>query len=277
MDFALGPKARAAGYRFEAFETIGSTSAEAMSRARAGDASGLWIVSGQQSAGRGRRGRGWGTPSGNLAASLLLIVDHTPSVAATLGFVAGLALDDALRRVAPELAIAIAIDGAENRDRVRGDRLRLKWPNDVLLDGGKLAGILLEAEPTATGRLAVVVGIGVNVSEAPRNLPYRATALAELGIPVSAGDLFHALSDAWAGVERVWDGGRGFRDIRALWLERAAGIGEEVTVRVGGEVLRGAFDTIDEEGRLVIRDADGAYRTISAGEVHLGAVAAARA
>jgi BirA family transcriptional regulator, biotin operon repressor / biotin---[acetyl-CoA-carboxylase] ligase len=276
MDFALGPKARAAGYRLEAFETIGSTNAEAMSRARAGDAGALWIVSGHQSAGRGRRGRNWGTPSGNLAASLLLVVDYAPSVAATLGFVAGLALDDALRRVVPELAFAVSIDGMDGRARARGHRLRLKWPNDVLLDGGKLAGILLEAEPTATGRLAVVVGIGVNVVDAPRDLPYRATALAELGMPVNAGDLFRALSDAWAGAERVWDEGRGFPNIRALWLERAVGIGEEVSVRVGDEVLRGAFDTIDEEGRLVIRDADDAYRTISAGEVHLGAVVAAR-
>jgi BirA family biotin operon repressor/biotin-[acetyl-CoA-carboxylase] ligase len=277
MDFILGPKARAAGYRLEAFETIGSTNAEALSRGRDGDVGRLWIVSAHQTAGRGRRGRDWGTPVGNLAASLLLIVDCPPSVAATLGFVAGLALDDALRRVAPDLAVAVALDGVEGADRARGDRLRLKWPNDVLLDGGKLAGILLEAEPTATGRLAVVVGIGVNVAEVPRNLPYPATALGDLGIPTSAGDVFHVLSEAWVGAERVWNEGGGFSDIRALWLERAAGIGEEVVVRVAGEVLRGVFDTIDDDGRLVIREAGGGRRTISAGEVHLGAVASARA
>jgi BirA family biotin operon repressor/biotin-[acetyl-CoA-carboxylase] ligase len=147
----------------------------------------------------------------------------------------------------------------------------------VLLDGGKLAGILLEAEPVGEGRLAVVIGIGVNVVSAPTNLPYPATALAALGILADAAGVFHALSDAWAGIERLWDGGRGFPKIRELWLGRAAGVGEEVVVKVGGEVLRGAFDTIDGEGRLVIREPQGQVRVVSAGEVHFGAMAAARA
>lgn len=274
MDFALGPKAQAAGYRLAAFDTIGSTNAEALARARAGDRGRLWIVSAHQSAGRGRRGKSWGTPVGNLAASVLLIVDATPGVAATLGFVAGLALDEALRRIAPELSIAIALDGMEGKGR--GDRLRLKWPNDVLLDGGKLAGILLEAEPAPEGTLAVVAGIGVNVAKAPDDLPYPATALSALGAGASAADVFTALSDAWAGVERLWDGGRGFATIRGLWLDRAAGIGEEVVVRVGGDSLRGVFETIDGEGRLLIKGSDGVRRTVSAGEVHFGAIAAAR-
>jgi len=276
MDFALGAKALAAGYRLKVFDTLGSTNAEALALARAGDPGRLWIVSPHQSAGRGRRGSEWSTPAGNLAASLLLIVDASPSVAATLGFAAGLALDEALRRVAPELSIAIALDGIDG-NKGRGDRLRLKWPNDVLLDGGKLAGILLEAEPVGEGRLAVVIGIGVNVVSAPTNLPYPATALAALGSRADAAGVFHALSDAWAGIERLWDGGRGFPKVRELWLGRAAGVGEEVVVKVGGEVLRGAFDTIDGEGRLVIREPQGQVRVVSAGEVHFGATAAARA
>jgi BirA family biotin operon repressor/biotin-[acetyl-CoA-carboxylase] ligase len=275
MDFALGAKAQAAGYRLKVFDTISSTNAEALACARAGDLGRLWVVSPHQSAGRGRRGSEWSTPDGNLAASLLLIVDASPSVAATLGFAAGLALDEALRRVAPELSIAIALDGIDGGGR--GDRLRLKWPNDVLLDGGKLAGILLEAEPVAEGRLAVVIGIGVNVVSAPGNLPYPATALAALGIRADAAGVFYTLSDAWAGIERLWDGGRGFPKVRELWLGRAAGVGEEVVVKVGGEVVRGTFDTIDGEGRLVIREPQGQVRIVSAGEVHFGAMAAARA
>jgi BirA family biotin operon repressor/biotin-[acetyl-CoA-carboxylase] ligase len=275
MDFALGAKAQAAGYRLKVFDTISSTNAEALACARAGDLGRLWVVSPHQSAGRGRRGSEWSTPDGNLAASLLLIVDASPSVAATLGFAAGLALDEALRRVAPELSIAIALDGIDGGGR--GDRLRLKWPNDVLLDGGKLAGILREAEPVAEGRLAVVIGIGVNVVSAPGNLPYPATALAALGIRADAAGVFYTLSDAWAGIERLWDGGRGFPKVRELWLGRAAGVGEEVVVKVGGEVVRGTFDTIDGEGRLVIREPQGQVRIVSAGEVHFGAMAAARA
>ena len=276
MKFALGPKAVAAGYRCEAHDTIGSTNAEALSRARAGDPGRLWVVSAYQSAGRGRRGNQWGTPEGNLAASLLSVVESTPSIAATLGFVAGLALDEALRRLAPELSVVVALDGMGGGERRNSDRLRLKWPNDVLLDGGKLAGILLEAEPLADGRLAVVVGIGVNVVEVPESLPYPATALAALGARADAADIFFALSESWTGIERIWDGGSGFSRIRELWLDRAAGVGEEVAVRIGGEVLHGSFDTIDAQGRLVIGVPDGTKRVISAGEVHFGAVAGAR-
>jgi BirA family biotin operon repressor/biotin-[acetyl-CoA-carboxylase] ligase len=273
MAFALGEKARDAGYRLEAFEAIGSTNAVAMARARAGDAGRLWIVSEFQSEGRGRRGSQWATAKGNLAASVFLPVRADPAVAATLGFVAGLSLDEALRRVAPGLAVAIAMDGLE-RGAGAAARLRLKWPNDVLLDGGKLAGILLEAEPLVDGRLAVVAGIGVNVVEAPTGLPYPTAALASLGSSARAADVFAALSDAWAGIERIWDGGRGFPRIRDLWLDRAAGVGEEAVIRIGGEVLRGRFETIDNEGRLLIRLGDGTLRPVSAGEVHFGAVAA---
>lgn len=277
MVFTLGPKAEAAGYRIEAHQTVDSTNAVALSRARDGDRGRLWVVSAHQSAGRGRRGNHWGTPQGNLAASLLCPVNASPTIAATLGFVAGLALDEALRRVVPDLAVTIALDGVEPGSAGGGHRLRLKWPNDVLLDGGKLAGILLEAEPVACSGLAVVVGIGVNVVSAPANLPYPATALAAVAPGVSASGVFDALSDAWAGLERLWAGGDGFGRIRELWLARAAGLGEEVAVRLGDDVFGGVFDSIDEEGRLVIRARDGTARSISAGEIHFGAVAAARA
>lgn len=158
-----------------------------------------------------------------------------------------------------------------------GDRLRLKWPNDVLLDGSKLAGILLEAETTRAHRTAVVVGFGVNILTAPRDLPYRASALADLAPQVTAADVFDALSESWMGLENLWDGGAGFAEIRNLWLTRAAGLGEEVAARVGDIVYRGIFDTIDEEGRLVIRTSTGATHRISAGEVHLSVMAAASA
>lgn len=276
MRFALGPKARAAGYRLETHDTIGSTNAEALAKARQGDPGRLWVVSKDQTAGRGRRGRHWVTPAGNLATSLLLIVEEEPGIAATLGFVAGLSLDEALRRVAPDLAVAITVDGLDGRGRP-SDRLRLKWPNDLLLDGGKLAGILLEAEPMPGNRLAVIVGIGVNVAAAPTDLPYRAAALAEQGFACGADDVFDALSDAWAGLERVWDHGRGFAHIRRLWLERAAGLGEEIVVRSGEEMFRGTFETIDGEGRLVVRSAAGRMHTVSAGEIHFSALASTSA
>lgn len=275
MTFVLGPEAARAGYRRIAFDEIGSTNSEGLRRAREGDAGRLWLVTDRQTAGRGRRGRAWETQRGNLAASLLLVVDQDPVAIARLGFVAGLALDEALRRAAPGLAVRIALDGAEPGATGQG-RLRLKWPNDLLLDGAKLAGILLEAERRPDGRHAVVVGIGVNVVSAPEGLPFPATALARLGIAVDAAALFLALGDAWASVDAVWAGGEGFAAIRRLWLERAAGVGEDVAVRIGEDVFRGTFETIDETGRLIVRAPDGTRRTIAAGEVHFGAVATAR-
>lgn len=272
MDFALGPAAREAGYRIASFPEIGSTNAEALARARAGATGRLWLVTARQTAGRGRRGRSWETARGNLAASLLLILARDPVPAATLGFVAGVALDEAIRAIAPSLALHIGMDGGEDRP---GSRLRLKWPNDVLLDGAKLAGILLEAEALADGRLAVVVGIGVNVVEAPSGLPYPATSLRSLGLTIGTPDVFAALSDAWTGLELLWKGGRGFPAIRRLWLERAAGLGEEVAINIGDEVVGGVFTTIDDAGRLVLRLADGTTRSVAAGEVHFGPVAAA--
>ena len=275
MAFALGPKAETAGYRLTVFDEIGSTNAEALAHAAAGDAGRHWFVTHRQTAGRGRRGRAWQMPPGNLAATNLFVLETSPAVAATLGFVAGLSLDEALRRVAPGLAVATALDWAE-APGVSSDRLRLKWPNDVLLDGRKLAGILLEAHALAGGRIAIAAGIGVNVVAAPSGLPYPAAAIAELGVPVAAADLFAALSDAWAGYASIWNEGRGFAVIRRQWLDRAAGLGADVAVSVGSEVFAGTFETIDEEGRLVIRDHDGQRREIAAGEVHFGTVATAR-
>ena len=277
MTLALGQKAEAAGYRLIAHETVESTNQDALQRAAAGDPGHLWVASTHQTAGRGRRGRHWETPVGNLAASLLLLVDQGPAVGATLGFVAGLALDEGLRRVAPSLDVAMALDAVERAGEGGRDRLRLKWPNDILLDGAKLAGILLEAHATSDGRLVVVVGIGVNVVSAPRSTPYPATSLAELGVAVDAPGLFEALSDAWVGLEHIWSEGHGFPKVRDLWLDRATGLGQPAAVRVGDEVFSGVFETIDDEGRLIIRMADGDRRTITAGEVHFASAATVHA
>lgn len=270
MGFALGPQALAAGYRLASFETIGSTSTEALARARAGDPGRLWVVAAAQTAGHGRRGRPWETAKGSLAASLLMPWQPSSAHSATLGFAAGLALESAIRARAPQVAIKLAPDGAEGSER----RLRLKWPNDVLVDGAKLAGILLEAANIPGGPNSVVIGIGVNVRHAPQGLPYPATSLAACGADIETEQLFEALAEAWVAQELLWDGGRGFASVRKNWLERAAGLGAPIAVRLGGDVLRGIFETIDEEGRLVVRGADGALRKVSAGEVHFGVAAA---
>jgi BirA family transcriptional regulator, biotin operon repressor / biotin---[acetyl-CoA-carboxylase] ligase len=274
MPFALGSRAVSAGYRLAAFESIGSTNAEAMSRARDGERGPMWFVTSEQTAGRGRRNRPWIAPRGNLASSILEIIDVSPPVAATLGFAAGLALETALRNVSHKPSPGTA--GSEHM------KFSLKWPNDVLAGSHlagpqKLAGILLEAETVADNRLAVVVGIGTNVVAAPEGTPTPATSLAALGIDVGAEELFGALSDSWTEFRGVWDTGRGFGEIRQLWLARAAGLGQPVAVHTGAATIEGIFDTIDETGCMIVRTSDGRQVPISAGDVYFGAAASAGA
>jgi BirA family transcriptional regulator, biotin operon repressor / biotin---[acetyl-CoA-carboxylase] ligase len=266
MTFSLGPRAVAAGYRFAAFDHIGSTNAEAMSAARGGERGPKWFVTSEQTAGRGRRNRPWIAPRGNLASSILEVIDISPSSAATLGFAAGLALEAALKKV--------SVEASARSEHVQ---FSLKWPNDVLAGQHKLAGILLEAEAVPGDRLAVVVGIGTNVVAAPKGTPTPATSLAALGVHVGAEDLFAVLSDSWAEFRGIWDNGRGFGEIRRAWLERAAGLGQPVAVEAGGTTVEGTFDTIDDSGCLVIRKSDGKRVPVSAGDVYFGSAASAGA
>lgn len=268
MTFTLGPRAASAGYRLTAFDQIGSTNAEAMARARAGERGPIWFVTSEQTAGRGRRLRPWVAPRGNLASSILEVIDVTPAVAATLGFAAGLALEQALRKVSVEAAMRAGGDGLQ---------FCLKWPNDVLAGRRKLAGILLEAEIVSGRGLAVVVGIGTNVVAAPEGTPTPATALRALGIDVGAEELFAALSDGWAEFRAIWDNGRGFGEIRKLWLERAAGLGQAVAIKSAGATIEGTFDTIDEQGCLIVRTLAGQLVPITAGDVYFGSAASAGA
>lgn len=272
MAFQPGPHALKAGYRHIAFDTLGSTNAEGRRRAAAGEQGPLWIVTGHQTDGRGRRGRVWETPPGNLATSLLVTTEARREIAASLGFVAGLALNAAIHAVAPGVLVRVGLDGLDDRNR---HRLTLKWPNDVLADGAKVAGILLEVEPSQD-RLAVVIGIGINVAAVPDGLPYAATSLRALGADVDADGVFAALCDAWVDFYRLWDEGRGLGLIRSLWLEQAAGLGAPVAVVLGKDIIRGTFETLDDEGRLVVLSEDGARRVVAAGEVHFGAAATMR-
>src|SRR5579872_1093789 len=241
MEFTLGPRAISAGYRLVGFDHIGSTNSEAMARLRAGERGPLWFVTSEQTAGRGRRHRPWIAPRGNLASSVLETLDVPAAEAATLGFAAGLALAAALRAMAGSAAIGFS----------------LKWPNDILAGGAKLAGILLEAEAVPEGGLAVVIGMGTNIVAAPEGTPVPATSLKALGLDVGAERLFAALSDHWVEFYRVWDQGRGFGEIRRHWLALAAGIGQPVAVHTGHMTVSGIFETIDDIGCMIVRSATG--------------------
>lgn len=241
----------APGARLVNLDAVGSTNAEAFARARAGERGPLWITARRQTAGRGRRGRAWVSEPGNLYASLLLTDPAPPQRAAELSLVAALALHDALAE----------------RASVLGPRLTLKWPNDVLCDGAKLAGILVEGEALPGGPLAVVIGIGVNCAHHPADTAYPATNLAAAGALVAPESLAPALITAMARRLAEWSRGENFAAIRAAWLKRAAGLGAPARVRLPEREIEGIAETLDEAGRLVLRRADGSHERIAAGEM----------
>lgn len=237
----LDADAEAAGYRHIVHETLGSTNEEALALARGGDPGRLWVQARRQSRGRGRVGRPWSSPVGNLYATLLLVDPAESHRAPELGFVAGLALCCAVRRL-PGI----------------GSTIRLKWPNDLLHEGRKLAGILVEGTQGPGGRFAVAIGFGVNCRSHPAGLDYPVTNLSEIaGEALEADVLFGALSAEMASALAVWDGGRSFGVIREAWLAHALPRGSRLVARTATSSREGTFDTIDAVGRLVLETPEG--------------------
>jgi BirA family transcriptional regulator, biotin operon repressor / biotin---[acetyl-CoA-carboxylase] ligase len=241
-----------ATYRLVCHTTIGSTNDEAKRLARAAAKEGTLVWALEQTAGRGRRGRAWSSPPGNLYASLLLRPRCAVDQAAQLGFVAALAVGDTLMSIC--------------NDRLDG--LSYKWPNDVLLRGRKIAGILLESELDSNGEIPsfVVVGVGINLASSPRDAKFPATSIAEerLGpvFPDTALQEYARHFDVWA--ERWRE--EGFAAVRAAWLAHAAAIGKPIRVRLDGATLQGRFLDIDQHGALLLECAE-QVRRISAGEI----------
>jgi BirA family biotin operon repressor/biotin-[acetyl-CoA-carboxylase] ligase len=234
-----------------AFAELGSTNAEALARASQGVLGPLWIVAELQTAGRGRRGRAWVSEPGNLYASLLL-TDIAPAAATPeICFVAALALHDAVLDCCAGLAPA---------------RLTLKWPNDLLLDGGKLAGILVEGSMAANG-IVSVVGFGMNCRTHPQDTALKAIDLGAAGLAVEPAALLAALDGTMTRRLTEWDRGRNFGSIRAAWLMRATGLGGAIEVKLSDRTIGGTFEAIDASGCLVLLRSDGVRETIRAGDV----------
>jgi BirA family biotin operon repressor/biotin-[acetyl-CoA-carboxylase] ligase len=229
-------------------DRVDSTNTEALRRTSAGERGPLWIVARQQTAGRGRRGRAWISAPGNLHTTLLLTDPSPPAAAPQLGFVASLAIHDAASAAAPALATSLA----------------LKWPNDLLCRGRKVAGILVEGEGAP---IAVAIGIGMNCRHHPEGTEYPATDFAAHGIAVTADALFDALAIAMQERLAQWNRGNSFMVIRGAWLARASGLGEHLRVRLAGRETSGSFESIDETGRLMLRHGNGSLEAIAAGEV----------
>lgn len=241
-----------AGYRLIIRDEVASTMEEARRAAAQGEPGKLWVVARSQNAGRGRHGRQWGSPPGNLYSSLLLRDPCPPALAPQLGFVAGLAVHDAVTAVLGEAA----------------PRIALKWPNDLLVEGAKTVGLLLEGESRG-GRLDVVIGIGVNIASCPTDTPYPATFLRRYRPDVTVEAVLTALSDAWTRRFETWSRPGGFGPTREAWLERAAFLGETITLRLAEGPLSGRFVGLDPTGRLELETQAG-RRLIDAGDLYFG-------
>jgi BirA family biotin operon repressor/biotin-[acetyl-CoA-carboxylase] ligase len=247
---AAGPGTAALplGYRRLAFDRVASTNDEARRLAEAGSGERLAVTADVQTAGRGRQGRAWVSPHGNLHVSFVLRPPVKPAEAGAFGFGVAVAVAETVERLA------------------HGVDAKCKWPNDVLAGDKKVAGILLESRGTPEMLDWLICGIGLNVAEAPENTAWPATSLAALGAdtPVErALETLVARFDHWY---RHWLA-EGFASLRQAWLARAHALGETLKIRRNGDEREGKFVGLDPGGALVLEHAGGRRETISYGEV----------
>ena len=239
------------------FESLDSTNEEALRRLAARERTPFWIVADEQTRGRGRSGRRWQSPAGNLYATLVIETRVSPSVATQLSFVAGLAVHEAVAAHLPADQLP---------------RLRLKWPNDVMLGAAKLAGILLESLPSPKRKgLTVILGMGINVAFAPTETE---RAVASLGLePADVPRVFAKLASALETWLARWDEGRNFPAIREAWLGRALSLNESISVNLNGSAIRGKFRGVDAAGALQLETKPGVVVTVTAGDIYPDALA----
>lgn len=241
-------------FRHEALDEVSSTNTVAIARARAGDPGLLWITANRQSDGRGRRGRHWVSEPGNLYSSLLLIDPGPPEAIATLPLVVSLAVHAAIS--------GVLAPGSEP--------VEVKWPNDVMIGRRKTSGILLEAEQLSDRRVALAIGIGINIQHRPELSQYPVTSLGEHGIQISPQEFFAHLFAAMAELLAIWDQGRAVPEIMRRWRSVACGMGEKITVNLPDRSISGIFSGIDDKGLLLLdRGAEG-IQAIAAGDVFFG-------
>lgn len=242
------------GYSRAHQQEVISTNATCLTMAETGASNGLWITATTQKFGRGSRGREWVSTKGNLFASLLLIDPSADNQLHTLTFVACLAIKDAIETL------------NENVNNL----IQLKWPNDVLLNGKKVSGILLENH-LIQSRRAIIVGIGINVAQFPAEALYPATSLNQEKIECHIERVFEALAQAFALRLKQWNEGCGFNDIRQDWLNSAAGIGQAIKVKFpkGREPqeLVGIFEGLDENGMLQLETSKGIIKNVSVADI----------
>ncbi len=240
-------------YRWLKYSIIDSTNSACLELARSGDLGFLWISSELQTAGRGRYGRQWVSKPGNLYASLLL--KNPADRLSLIGQLPFLAV----------LGLGLALEELTNHNNLA----EFKWPNDLLINGAKVAGILLESEQTKDNQLYVVLGFGVNCNNHPEQSLYPATNLERQGFQIESEDLFCCLVEQIDKLLHNWNRGLNFSMIRDQWFAKALGVGQTITIKISNAELEGTFENIDETGLLELRLKNGEIKKISAGDVFL--------
>ena len=234
-------------------QSVNSTNDEARDRAQNGASDGTVVWAREQTAGRGRRGRDWFSPMGNLYTSTILQLDRPSGEAAQLSLVAAVALAEALERVLPTKA-----------------EVACKWPNDILVDGQKIAGILLEAQGNGEAVHWIVIGCGVNVASHPETATYPATDVnTECGENIALETVLECYLERLFVWRDHWRDS-GITPVRRAWINRAAGLGGPITVRLPDRELSGRFCDMDEDGALLLELPDGVQQRITAGDVFIG-------
>lgn len=239
------------GHALRHFTELDSTNEEARRLAVAGTEGPLWLMADRQTGGRGRRGREWQSPVGNLFTTLLLRPVTAIAQCAQLSFVAALAVSDLVSWYAPR------------------SEVQVKWPNDVLANGRKIAGILLESSSHDGAALDwLAIGMGVNLAWHPADNEFPATSIAAVGASApKPAEAVAWLASFWTKWYELWSA-RGFDPIRDAWLARAAWLGLHLKARLANEETSGVFEGIDGTGALLLREAHDRLRTIPAGEVY---------
>ena len=229
-----------------------STNEQAKLLVEAGIKDKIVIRADMQTNGKGRNGRHWQSPRGNLACSIISCPNVQPSRLSELSFVAAVALRRCIAKAVPNGSV------------------KIKWPNDLLVSDSKISGILLEiARGVDSPKTSVIVGVGVNVASAPMNLERPVTFLRAYNNNITCDELFSELIENFIEIEKQWIC-LGLGPILTEWLDYAVGLGQKITVRKGDSELEGVFESLDKHGALMLRGADGKIDKISAGDIFLG-------
>jgi BirA family transcriptional regulator, biotin operon repressor / biotin---[acetyl-CoA-carboxylase] ligase len=236
------------------YPTIDSTNLEARRLFDAGERGPLFLLADEQTAGKGRLDRSWASAKGNCYSTLILPLNSEITAVPQIGFVVALAVADVVRE--------------------HGVEAKLKWPNDVLINGAKVAGIICEV--LSSNPLTVAIGCGINVAHAPLFLAYPATCLVAEGATVTRDDVFASYGLALGTWLTIWNNGQNFAAIRTAWMNLAIGIGETISMRNADQHLTGNFEAITEQGAVMLKPPHGPPHILHAGDMHIPSLARLR-